>query len=82
MLSRPPDRISLAEVVVALEGPLAPVTCVQDGIVHDCLFSDTCVVRDVWRRVTDATRQILEETSFEQLVESEKERQSAAAAAS
>jgi len=82
MLSRPPNRISLAEVVVAHEGPLAPVTCVQDGIVHDCLFADTCVVRDVWQQVTEATRQILEETNFEQLVEREKERQSAAAAAS
>lgn len=82
MLSRPPDRISLAEVVLALEGPLAPVTCVQDSVVHDCRFADTCVVRDVWRRVTDATRRILEDTSFEQLVERERERQSAAEAAS
>lgn len=82
MLSRPPNRISLAEVVMALEGPLAPVTCVQDSMVNDCLFADTCVVRDVWQRVTDATRQILEDTSFEQLVEREKERLSAAAAAS
>jgi Rrf2 family transcriptional regulator, cysteine metabolism repressor len=82
MLSRPPDRISLAEVVVALEGPLAPVACVQDSIVHDCAFWETCVVRDVWQRVTDATRQILEDTSFEDLVEREKERQSDAEAAS
>jgi Rrf2 family cysteine metabolism transcriptional repressor len=81
-LSRPPRRISLAEVVIALEGPLAPVTCVQDEVVQDCVFCDTCVVRDVWQRVTDATRQILEETNFEQLVERERERQSAAAAAS
>ena len=62
MLSRPPDRISLAEVVVALEGPLAPVTCVQDSVVHDCAFGDTCAMREVWQRVTDVTRQVLEET--------------------
>lgn len=77
MLSRPPDRISLAEVVLALEGPLAPVACVQDSIVHDCTFGDTCVVRGVWEKVTDATRRILEDTTFEELVARERERQSA-----
>lgn len=82
MLSRPPERISLAEVVMALEGPLAPVTCVQDSIVNDCQFADTCVVRDVWQRVTEATRQILEETTFAVLIERERERQLAAEAAS
>jgi DNA-binding IscR family transcriptional regulator len=80
MLSRPPDRISLAEVVLALEGPLAPVACVQDAIVHDCNFGDTCVVRDVWAKVTDATRRILEDTTFEELVARERERQSTEAA--
>ena len=82
MLSRPPDRISLAEVVLALEGPLAPVACVQDSIVHDCTFGDTCVVRDVWEKVTTATRRILEDTTFEELAARERERQSAAEAAS
>jgi len=81
MLSRPPDCISLAEVVVALEGPLAPVACVQEAIVHDCAFAERCVVRDVWQKVTDSTRRILEETTFAELVERERAQEATAEAA-
>jgi Rrf2 family cysteine metabolism transcriptional repressor len=72
MLSRSPDRICLAEVVIALEGPLSPVSCVQEDVVNDCVFWQQCVVRDVWQRVTDATHRILQETTFDQLAQREK----------
>lgn len=71
MLARSPERICLAEVVIALEGPLSPVSCVQDDVANDCSFWQQCVVRDVWQRVTDATHRILEETTFERLARQE-----------
>lgn len=71
MLARPPADISLAEVVLALEGPLAPTGCVQPDVVDDCPFGERCAVRGVWQRVTDATRRILEETSFADLAADE-----------
>ena len=71
MLSRPPGRINLAEVVVALEGPLAPVTCADDGPYPECRFFVGCPVRQVWERITVATRDILEATSLEKLVAEE-----------
>ncbi len=71
MLSRPADRISMAEVVLTLEGPIEPVSCVEADVVEDCPFHETCVVRDVWRRITDATRAILEQTSFADLAAQE-----------
>ncbi|NLG51481.1 MAG: Rrf2 family transcriptional regulator [Chloroflexi bacterium] len=73
MLARVPERITLAEVVIALEGPLEPVTCVQDGVVEDCSFFGQCVVRDVWQRITDATYNILNETTFAELTRKEAE---------
>ncbi len=71
MLSRSPDRINLGEVVIALEGPLAPVICVQDDIIDDCPFREKCVVREVWQQVTQATERILTETSFADLAQRE-----------
>jgi len=71
MLARDPERISLAVVVIALEGPLEPVGCTQQDMVVDCPFIDRCAVMDVWREITDATRSILERTSFATLVERE-----------
>ena len=71
MLSRSPDRITLEEVVIALEGPLAPVTCVQDDMIDDCPLRETCPVRDVWRQITEATQKILTRTSFADLAQRE-----------
>ncbi|MHB1295691.1 MAG: RrF2 family transcriptional regulator [Anaerolineae bacterium] len=72
MLSRTPDRINLAEVVLALEGPIEPTTCIQVDVFDDCVFAGQCVVRDVWQRVTDATQQILEETTMADLDQRER----------
>ncbi len=71
MLARPPEHITLEEVVLALEGPLAPVTCVQDDVYADCAFHEGCAVRQVWARITAATRAILRETTFAALLEAE-----------
>ena len=71
MLARPPDRISLLEVLLALEGPIEPVVCVEEGVTDPCPRSDRCSVREVWANVTEATRNILAGTSFAQLMERE-----------
>lgn len=73
MLARTPERISLAETVIALEGPLSPVTCTEEGAAEDCGFCGQCALRPVWQRVTAATQQILEETSFAELAQRERE---------
>ncbi len=73
MLARTPGAISLADAVIALEGPLAPTACVQEDVVDDCPYSAVCAVRGVWERVTQATQEILETTTFEYLVERERE---------
>lgn len=71
MLARTPDRINLAEAVIALEGPLAPTTCSEEGMTEDCGFSENCALREVWCRITAATQQILVETTFAELAAQE-----------
>ncbi|MBM3189767.1 MAG: Rrf2 family transcriptional regulator [Chloroflexi bacterium] len=68
MLARPPERISLVEVIVALEGPLDPVACVQEGITDMCPFCECCAVRDVWLEIASVTEAILRRTTFADLV--------------
>jgi len=74
MLARPPGQISLEEAFVALEGPWAPVSCVLEEVVSDCSGGNECVVRDVWLRVVQVTRDILRETTFAHLAEKERQR--------
>jgi Rrf2 family protein len=45
-LSRPPKRITLLEVVEAIDGPICLNACVNDPSV--CNFSDTCTVHEFW----------------------------------
>ncbi len=55
-LARPPDRISVAEVVEALEGPISLTECALPGT---CGIEDTCVARASWDPVSRAIESAL-----------------------
>ncbi len=62
-LGRPPDQISFAEVIRAIDGPLALSPCVSVTAYRrcaDCADEATCVTRRVLLAVRDATADILE----------------------
>ena len=70
-LIRDPRDVPLSEVMIALEGSLAPIACVDDP--EACTKSGGCVQREVWERVRDATRDILEHVSIADLAEKERQ---------
>ena len=70
-LIREPDDVKLSEVMVALEGSLAPTACVDDP--ESCTKSGGCVQRGVWEQVRDATQAILENVTIGDLAEKERE---------
>lgn len=57
-LARPAAAISLADIVEAIEGPIAMTPCVDMGA-HDCGLEDCCSVRPHWNVVNDAVRSAL-----------------------
>ena len=66
-LGRPPDRISVGEVIRALDGPLALVSCVSQTAYapcEECVTERDCAVRQVFQRVRDETARILDGTSL------------------
>lgn len=71
MLARPPEQISMADAIIALEGPLAPVPCVQEEVVGDCSFEEHCAIIGVWQQVLDAIESILGSTTFADLIKEE-----------
>lgn len=54
-LSRPPAAISLADIVEAIEGPIALTACVDTGK-HDCAIEGDCRVRPHWNAVNASVR--------------------------
>jgi len=57
VLSRPPQDITLAEVIRAVEGNLDFVECV--GAPGICDRVDSCVTRDIWKRMSDKMMEML-----------------------
>lgn len=66
-----PHEVKLSEVMVALEGSLAPLACVDDP--DACTKEGGCVQREVWEQVRDATQEILNSVSIADLAEKERE---------
>jgi len=70
-LIREPSEVKLSDVMVALEGSLAPIACVDDP--DACTRTGGCVQREVWERVRDATEEILAGVSIGELAAKERE---------
>jgi FeS assembly SUF system regulator len=65
-LARAPKDISAAEIVVALDGPIAMTLCIEHGD-GACEVETSCPSRRGWRRINAAIRQALEEVSLADL---------------
>src|SRR6266700_816036 len=68
-LRRPPQRITLAEIIRHVEGPLAPVSCVSERFYEKCSCPDEsrCAIRSVMKEVREAVVQIAERTTIADL---------------
>jgi FeS assembly SUF system regulator len=65
-LARPAAAISLADIVEAVEGPIALTTCVDEDR-HDCALDGHCQVKPHWGVVNAAIRGALADVSLAQL---------------
>ncbi len=65
-LARPAGDISLADIIEAVEGPIAMTACVDSGR-HDCAVEDSCRVKPRWNVVNGAVRGALAGISLSSL---------------
>lgn len=65
-LARPPKEIRIFDAIEALEGPLAPMHCLEP---HDdrCVQSHQCGLQELWSRVEIAVREVFERTTLADL---------------
>jgi len=71
-LAQDPAKISLYEIVRSLEGPLAPVECVQDA--NYCQRVGGCTVHLVWGEMGRLLVDFLSSMTLAQMVEKQREK--------
>ncbi|GAB4576318.1 MAG: SUF system Fe-S cluster assembly regulator [Rhodothalassiaceae bacterium] len=54
-LSRPASEISIADVIEAVDGPIALVHCIE-AAPGDCDFEQVCAMRTHWQLINEAVR--------------------------
>ncbi len=67
-LARPPKDIYIGEVVRAIDGPIAPISCVADKSRTPCNFESCCALRDVFEEVKNKISAVIDNISFAELV--------------
>ena len=65
-LARNAEAITVADVVAALEGPIAITACAQHGSGR-CTIEGSCASRSNWRLIDDAVRQALTAVTLAQM---------------
>jgi len=66
-LIRDPQALLVSEVIVALEGSILPIDCLDDA--SACSRGGGCAQRDMWQAVREAILGVLEHTTIADLAE-------------
>lgn len=65
-LAREPSQVSVAEIITALEGPIALTECVSDDI--HCEQESHCAVQTNWSRINNAVYHALDEVKLSHML--------------
>jgi Rrf2 family protein len=63
-LLKPPREITLGQILRAVDGPIAPIFCVDEIPQEHCAQQNVCALRDVWAEVRDAVSAIVDHTTL------------------
>ena len=68
-LNRPPEEITVAEILRSLEGSMYPIECLSEGVdlcgAGNC---ESCATRHVWERLYDTMNEVLESYTLSDLI--------------
>jgi Rrf2 family protein len=67
-LARPPESITVGEVVRFIEGPIEPIACAGKKKYEKCKDFPYCVFKDIWSQVYTATSLVVDTVTFAELL--------------
>ncbi len=66
-LGRPPEKITVKDIIEGVEGPIALNLCTRDK--SSCAEGKDCKIQGVWKNAQNAMIEVLEGTTLADLVE-------------
>ena len=66
-LARPPEEIKLSDIILAVEGTISTVECIDNPDI--CIRANDCVTRDIWEEISDKLREILNSYNLQIMVD-------------
>ena len=73
-LGKHPKDITIGEVIRFIEGPIEPISCIQEDCYKGCKDMASCIFREVWKEVNLAISIVIDTLTFEELMIRYKER--------
>lgn len=70
-LRRPPEKVTLGNIIRVIDGPIAPLPCVSESAFmkcDECPDEKTCGTRFFFKEVRDAVAKIVDSTSLADLL--------------
>ena len=68
-LTRPPNQISIGDIIQTLEGKVSIAQCIAENRKCRCRLEKTCVSRDFWSDLSQMVQHILDSVSLQEFVE-------------
>lgn len=68
-LAKAPARITLGEIIRLIEGPTAPIACVNSAGREKCDFENRCAFREVFGEITRLINDVVDKITFADMVE-------------
>jgi len=76
ILAREPAEITVGDVIRVLEGPIAPMDCVNEEEAESCNRASYCITKGIWERLRDSVNSVLDSITLQDMCdEAEKARQ-------
>jgi len=67
-LARPPQKITVGEIIRFTQGPLDPVVCLFESSKERCPLYGTCAFLPMWQRAHNALSEVYDTTTFQGLL--------------
>ncbi len=78
LLARPPSTITVGHIIRVIEGDMGPVECLTasgaNGNGKPCPLYGSCAFSELWGRARDAMSEVYDGTTFQDLLDREREK--------